>query len=267
MDHGYLDRVTHRRDLISQYPDTVHGYVPGGEAAVNELYDYLLTKYLPIRFPTMFRLSEDGLLFQNLVTGRSFPTRAPVDTKAALRNLGEIVEEELFLLLPAPNGHRLVAYICCFPSGFNPAEKLGQTLDGIHKPVPGYEKIGPSMERYFTKMEVGRPVKRINKWSVQDNPELFDCEANIRLQGAGPFGMENTFLRSEMQTLSRFPDTRAILFSFKTYMHNVAEVKEEGMGAQFAEAIEGLRQGNAPEMWYYKGATRWADRVCEYLRS
>jgi hypothetical protein len=162
IDQGYGDRIGHRRKLITEYGDTVHGFITGGEEPVRELYDYLLTQYLPVRFPTMFHLSNDRTVFKNLIAGRSFPARPPVDTKAALRVLGENVEEDLFLLLPTPEGHQLVAYICCFPSGFDPSEKLGKLLSDIHKPAPGYGKIGPSVERYFAKLEADKPVKRMN---------------------------------------------------------------------------------------------------------
>lgn len=71
----------------------------------------------------------------------------------------------------------------------------------------------------------------------------------------------------EFQTLTRLPKTRAILFSFKSYLCPLKEIKEEGLGDIFANAIEGLRKGNAPGMWTYKGGIRWGKSVCEYLRS
>lgn len=74
-------------------------------------------------------------------------------------------------------------------------------------------------------------------------------------------------MRTELQSLTRLPETRAILFSFKTYMYPITEIKEEGLGADLADAIEGLRSGNAPGMWKYKSAIRWSEPVCEYLRS
>jgi hypothetical protein len=71
----------------------------------------------------------------------------------------------------------------------------------------------------------------------------------------------------EIQTLTRLPKTRAILFSFKTYLYPVRDIKDEGLGPELADAIEGLKLGNAPGMWVYKGGIRWGKGVCEYLRS
>lgn len=77
---------------------------------------------------------------------------------------------------------------------------------------------------------------------------------------------ETARLRVELQTLTRLPETRAILFSFKTYLYPLADIKAEGLGPQLADAIEGLKAGNAPGMWTYKGGVRWGKAACEYLR-
>ncbi|CAM1512000.1 Fc.00g095130.m01.CDS01 [Cosmosporella sp. VM-42] len=271
MDQDYLDRVTLRRRLIAQHGNTVHGCTPAGESAVRELYMYLLTEHLPIRFPTMFKLSSDKSTFENLITNKTFPTMPSGDMKSALRVLGETVEEDLFLLQQMPEGHGSVAFMCCFPSGFDPSEKLGKTLLEIHAPVPSYEKIGASMERFFARLEVGKGVKRVN-WSVQTHTDLFNCKGNHitgddKIEVDEPIVIEKTFLRIELQTLTRLPKTNAILFSFKTYLYPVRDLKEEGLGPDFADAIEGLQKGNAPGMWTYKSAVRWGRSVCEYLRS
>lgn len=74
-------------------------------------------------------------------------------------------------------------------------------------------------------------------------------------------------MRVELQTLSRLPQSRAIMFSFKTLLYTLDEIKAEGLGPQLADAIDGLKQGNAPEMWTYKGAVRWGKAVKDFLRS
>lgn len=71
----------------------------------------------------------------------------------------------------------------------------------------------------------------------------------------------------ELQTLTRLPKTGAVIFPFKTYLYPLKEIKEEGLGPQLIEAIEGLGKGNAPGMFKYKGAVRWGKAVCDYLRA
>ncbi|KAM3511565.1 hypothetical protein MY11210_004783, partial [Beauveria gryllotalpidicola] len=194
IDRDYRSRVLLRRSLLRRHPSTVHGCTAPGAAAVRELYTHLLTTHLPARYPTVFQLVASGSLLHNAATGATHPTTPPPldddddggggggGAEAALRVLGETVEEDLFLLRETPRGHESTAFVCCFPAGFDPSEKLGRLLSEIHAPVPGYDKIAASMERFFGKLEVGKSVKRMN-WSVQTHDQLFNCEANHNLVG------------------------------------------------------------------------------------
>jgi hypothetical protein len=316
IDKDYLDRVTLRRRLIDEKGPAVHGHLPRGKESVAELYTYLLHDHLPARYPTMFKLSSDGSTFENTVTTKTLPVQAPEDANAALRSLGETVEEDIFLLHETTDGHLCVAFVCCFPSGFDPSVKFGSLLKDIHGPVPSYSKIGPSMERFFSKLKVGESVKRLNvrpnsllmlhvdmasacvnadgvfargQWSVQTHGRLYTLGNHItddELEVASdnkidvdqvllhthlmliPTDSEvQTYFRVELQTLTRLPRTQAVMFSFKTYLYSIRQIKEEGSGPELADAIEGLKSGNAPGMWRYKSAVRWGPAVCNYLRS
>jgi hypothetical protein len=162
MDSNYLSRVLERRETMTNHRATVMGAIPSGHAAVSEVYSYLLTTYLPARYPTMFSLSRGKTAFHNHVTDSSFSTKPPSDPLEALKILGETVEDDMFLLRETDEGHVSVAFLCCHPAGFDPSTKLGKLLRDIHTPVPQYEKIGGSMERFFGKLETGRVVKRLN---------------------------------------------------------------------------------------------------------
>jgi hypothetical protein len=182
IDSNYLDRVTERRQIMADKGSTVVGSLPDGLAAVQELYGYLLETYLPVRYPTLFVLSSGRRFFRNKVTGLRVPLAPPGDALAALRVLGETVEDDLFLLRQTPDGHQMVAFVCCHPSGFDPSSKMGKVLKEIHQPVPSYDKIGASMERFFGRLEVGKSVKRIN---ASDRA----CRAPTRIladSGSGP---------------------------------------------------------------------------------
>ena len=174
IDKDYLSRIDLRRDLLARYADTVHGCLPEGAEAVREVYTFLLRDYLPRRFPSMFALSRNSQSLTNTVTQRTYPctpAKAKTDTAAAaaaaaaaeaLTSLAEIVEEDMFILRETPDGHRCVAFLCCFPSGFDPSSKLGKLLREVHAPVPAYDRIGQSMERFFARLEVGKGVRRVN---------------------------------------------------------------------------------------------------------
>ena len=285
IDKDYLDRVTLRRSLIAQQGRTVHGCTPAGEAALREVYTYLFQNYLPTRYPSIFSTSPDGLTLYNTATGCALPANPPSPLES-LRNIGETVEEDMFILQQTPEGHRSTAFVCCFPAGFNGSEKLDKLLREIHAPVPGYEKIGASMERFFSKLEVGKSAKRMNvshvqnclllfanilQWSIQLDHTLFKCQSHDtpedQIDPMAHIDASKGFARIELQTLTRLPQTRFILFSFKTYLYPLKDIKDEGLGPDLADAIEGLDKGNAPGMWVYKGSKRWAGPVCEYLRS
>ncbi|KAI1205286.1 uncharacterized protein F4807DRAFT_443460 [Annulohypoxylon truncatum] len=269
IDRNYQSRLKERQLVMEKHEKHTLGCMPYGVEAVREVYSYLLGEYLPARYPTLF--TRDNKSFRNSVTGAILPLLPPEDPITALRNLGQTVEDDMFFLRETPDGHQSTAFVCCCPSGFDPAAKIGKLLKDIHGPVPSYDKIGPSMERYFSRLEVGKSGSRVN-WSVTTNSELFNVSGNHVNEGDQveedmDVDIEKAWLRMELQTMTRMPKTRAILFSIKTYLCPVKDIKAEGLGHELADAIEGLKRGNAPGMWVYKGGIRWGKSVCEYLRS
>lgn len=67
--------------------------------------------------------------------------------------------------------------------------------------------------------------------------------------------------------LHRLPQTKALVFSFKTYLYLLKEIKEEGLGDDLAQAIDGLEEGSVPAMYFYKRGVVWGEIVKKYLRS
>ena len=122
----------------------------------------LLLDYLPRRFLTIFSLSNNGKIFCNKITGILFPILPSNNSVKVLRNLRETIKDNIFLLYKTDQGHRSIAYIYCYYSRFNLLEKLNKLLFNIYKPVPSYNKIGLSIERYFKKLEVGKNIKYVN---------------------------------------------------------------------------------------------------------
>ena len=67
--------------------------------------------------------------------------------------------------------------------------------------------------------------------------------------------------------MQRLPQSQAVLFSYKTYIYPLSDIKKEGNGHTLANAVMGLGTGNCPGMHRYKGAVIWGEEVVSYLRS
>lgn len=189
IDKTYSERLRLRESLLRQYPDDVVGVTNESDArirlAVRELYNYLFETYLPTRYPSIFTSCEgkisSGAMLENLVARQTLPMTMADSTPlhVALGTIAQNVDEDFFILLPQKQGdssenvYVLEAYAACFPSGFQPKEKIGKNLADIHGPVPGYkEKLQKSMDRFFARLEPDRYVKRVN-WSLTVDEELF----------------------------------------------------------------------------------------------
>jgi len=233
---------------------------------------------------TTYEVGEHFLL-QNQITGEMWPS-FPLDPRVTapaslLTTLGKTLDEDILFLLPeedTPEGEEpkyvLHAYVACCPSGFNPAHKIGKRLADIHEPVPGYaSKLEGSMDRYFAKLEVGKYVKRTN-WSITTGTELWaagdgtnHAHEGDEIEQLTDIDVNKTFLRCERQTLHRLPKSNALVFAFKTYLYPIAQIRDEGLGPQLAEAIDGLQGGNVPQMHFYKRGAVWGEAVKRYLRA
>lgn len=297
MDNTYLDRLALRRSLMDEHPEATRQCNEVARPAVLELYDWLVSTYLPKRFPSVYKpaLIPSGPALHNNATGHDIPLR-PTSPLDALYTLGSNIDTDFLILLPSSTAadgqpiYHLEAFVTCFPAGFSTKQKCGHPLATIHAPVPGYAaKLERSMDRFFAKLEVGKAVKRTN-WSISTNDVLFSeggnhmygdgeeqskpvsgsASSSVDLEierQKGEVVVEDCRLRCERQTLHRLPKTKALVFAFKTYLYTLAEVKEEGLGPVLAEAIDGLAKGSVPDMAFYKRGVVWGDKVKEYLNS
>lgn len=66
--------------------------------------------------------------------------------------------------------------------------------------------------------------------------------------------------------LHRLPNTKALIFSFKTYLYPIKEIRDEGLGDDLATAIEGLKGGSVRQMNVYKKGVVWGEAVKAFLR-
>ncbi|KAJ5588879.1 hypothetical protein N7537_011557 [Penicillium hordei] len=273
MDKTYQDRLALRKSILEQHHDVVVAINndqtpeedPRIRPAISELYNFVLGTYLPTRYPSMFKLNAESSIFQNLVTGTTWPTTLSPRTPAiqALEILSQTVDDDFLILLPEPSSdseeqpkYVLQAFVTCFPAGFNTRKKLGLRLVDIHIPVPRYrEKMERSMDRFFGRLQVG---KFWNTCCGGGKEEAIE---------PGELNVDQTVLRCERQTLHRLPVSEALVFTIHTYTYPVKQIKDEGCGEDLANAIDGLKRGNVPEMHAYKKGDVWGEALKDFLRS
>ena len=295
IDRKYLERIKHRKNLLKNERQFCIGSNLIARPAVEELYEEIMIKQLPRRFPNMFSMKCGT--FTNHVTGCRYSVDIPrLDDIYMLNALAENVEEDFYFMCPDGDGeYRLQAYSSCFPQGLLSSSKMGLSVREIHQPVPGYaSRLGNGVDKHFRRLEPGVFVGRLNvsnpdpicpsklsltfsalKWSIQtDGDELFrplakntgdpdavGTAANAAVQRE-IIDIDKTYLRCEHHTLTCLPKTKTVMFCVRSYLTPIKQIKEEGNGPALADACDSM-----PEKFgVYKRRPVWGDQLCGWLR-
>jgi dimethylamine monooxygenase subunit A len=259
IDESFTGQLAERRRLLAERRAEVLAALPESRAGQQELLELLLS-HLPERFPEHFR--RRGGRIENRATGERFDVAAFAG--APLELAGRLVQEDLCVMQRGEAGYRLVAAVLCFPAHWRLADKLGRPLELIHAPVPGFgERLAAPVDRFFGKIQVERPVWRVN-WSLVDTPALFlppEHRGHPREIAAARAG-EELWLRLERQTLRRLPGSGDVVFGIRTYVEPLAEAIESPEAAQALAA----RVREMPEpMARYKSILRIREPLLAWL--
>lgn len=177
---------------------------PGSEAAQAEFGRTLLGHLLEHHGD---RYVLAGGRLRHRPSGLDWPARPPDLWHSALW-----IQEDVCLMEEAGGGYALTAASVCSPTNWRLEEKIGRGADAIHGPVPGYARaLGPRVNRLLAGLRPGRPVLRFN-WSVQAGNELFGRK--------DPDDGEPDHWRVERQTLARLPETGAVVFGIRIFLHS-----------------------------------------------
>lgn len=301
--------------------------VQGGAWAAKELV-YELAEYLPRRYPSSFRITRlpSGVpapsiggvslawgqqqpvqTIEALETGEKFDLRVLEGLdgvemgEEAMRIITGLIQEDVALMIEGTDGkYYFQAGAICIPGFWRMRDKIGMALDDIHISgnVPRFkEKLQTSMEKFFRRMPVDKPVIRNNYFMqickpsahVADNddePRLDVEEESIDPEELGwsesTNGPEDSFLhghghsappapylapssirlRSERQTLRRLPRTGAIVFGIRTYLFKIEDIaRERGVADRLASAIRSWPD----DVGVYKGRKMYSEVLLKYL--
>ncbi|QDL93722.1 DUF3445 domain-containing protein [Paroceanicella profunda] len=188
------------------------------------------------------------------------PDGAEIDLTAngPLATIGRLVQEDFLVLERREEEaeHHLGGGVLCFPSRWSLQEKMRRGLLAIHEPVSFYEEtLSRRVQRFFDAIRPGRPLWRAN-WVLHTYPELFQPISKANRQRN--FDQPDLWLRVERQTLSRLPETGAVVFTVKTDVAHLSSLSAEE-GSVMMAAFRAL-----PAAEYdYKGGDRMLARLVE----
>ncbi|PQE29720.1 HRQ family 2 protein [Rutstroemia sp. NJR-2017a WRK4] len=290
IDKDFLHRIQLRKSILEREITSTIQVSSQCKPAIDELYTFLVAEHLPAKYPEIFKLisvssnkSNHGQLsLMNCLNKEIFPTVPLSSPEHTMKLLATLVDEDFLFLVPSGNAYTLQGYLMCFSSGFLSAEDgagmIGKNLSELHKEVPGYgEFLEIKMSRWIERMKPGSYWRRRNadraQWTITMNGKLRNQVGENQVYDASTHAtlvkldLSQAHLRTELQVMQRLPQSHAVLFSYKTYVYPLQEIKKEGNGPSLADAINGLRKGNVPGMYSYKGAEIWGEQVMAYLRN
>jgi len=303
LDNSYLESFEIRKKRAYERGSKAVCTLPGAEKAALEVCTELAS-YLAARYPQVFKVTrvmdKGGLGGGDSIVGSDGPRVKTVeivptgdkwdlDVDDPMLVAGLLAEDLAIMVEGADGQYYLRAGAICIPGFWRLEDKLGLPLKEIHLKGGVYqykEKLQLSLDRFFLKLPVDKPVLR-NNYFFQIDPDLawasihhgnednFDQSshsprpkslAKEKWQPPEPTtDMSQVYFRSERQSLRRMPRTGCICFTIRTYFHPVTEmVHEPGIPGRLAAAIrswpEPIAEAKSRHL-YAKTMLPWLDKL------
>lgn len=136
-----------------------------------------------------------------------------------IRSIAMACEEDLAIL----HKGKLVSICFCFPSGFVPVKKLGESFFGLHLPVADGDNLRASSEKVAAIISRDGALFRRHVWTVASLPGLSQHPA---YQRPAATTINDLYFRTETQTTVGIAGDSCFFF-VKVDMHPLATVWED----------------------------------------
>ncbi len=210
VDEAFGVQMARRAALIGEARDKVIALDAAASPAAQELLDLVVAAQL--EKPGFSRESDDAIR-------RPDGELVVLDRDDPMGTVGRLAQEDFCLLEKREGGseHVLTGAVLCFPASWSLEEKFMRGLIGVHAPVAEYDAdIAKRVQRLFDGVQAGRGLWRFNAlWYA--SPELHQPRRESDRRGERQ-STQAKFLRSELQTLRRLPETDAVVFGIHTYV-------------------------------------------------
>lgn len=161
---------------------------------------------------------------------------------------------DFLLLRRTGDEFRLAGGVVCFPSGWDPVEKLGRTVTEIHGAVPGLNDVlAERIRRFLSGLRPGQVFEREN-WGLAATGELdlHPGAGRPRLMPETPD--QDVWFRLEEQAFIGLDGGDTLLFLIHVRTWPLREVIE-ATGA--GDGFERMLRTMPAEVAAYKGLTAW----------
>jgi hypothetical protein len=260
IDHHYKRDLTEKARLLQEHRSQVFQTLPGSEVAQAEAFQ-CLRAHLIAHHPDRFSAIDGGV--RNLLTGNDVIP----DPHSPLLDVARLIQEDMTLLRPSPEGFRLVAGLVAFPTRWDLSVKMGKVLADIHGPVPGYaEKLARPMDRLFSGLTEDRMLWRTN-YSLLDDPAMFQPGGHFKTGAGVDLTAENIggelWFRVERQTVRRLPDSETVVFTVRIHQALLEDVANT---RQRAQDLLSATQAMPDKMKQYKSLPGFENALTGWLQ-
>lgn len=180
----------------------------------------------------------------------------PLDAAARL------VPEDLVLLVERDGRLVFGGGSVCFPNRWDLRSKLGSSMAEVHRPVDQLNaQLADPIDRFFERLTPERGYWRLG-WGILDTADWYTPVDGTAAPRPERPAVDQLFLRVERETLRRFPETRAVLFTIRTYVTPVGGVRgDRRVATRLAAALTSL----PPDVRRYKDVESTADALARHL--
>ena len=200
--------------------------------------------------------------------GPPLPQPLPHEGGGELAQNAVLSLQEDFVILKQEAGALRTEYLSvCFPSRWDPREKLGLDFAAIHAPVADNQALIAAAQSIMTMAFMKQPMLRhvwliVPSASLDQHPDKNDAWWTGTLRDMSPL-LPNLFFRVERQTTWPLPHLQRAVFFIRVMMSPLVDVIKAAPG-RAAELAASLRS-MTPEVVAYRGMTDAMPRLLAEL--
>ncbi|GJM13525.1 MAG: hypothetical protein DHS20C12_19280 [Pseudohongiella sp.] len=234
--------LNHKRELDRLHGNECYAESQCSTGVQREFHDFLLER-LVARKEMGYSIRDGQLIHEReKLTWEIGPKH--------LRQAALWVPEDFCLLEERKSEYVMTAASVHSPSNWILREKVGQSVEFIHEPVPGYDGVlSERVNRFLLGLKQDRVVLRYN-WSIQDNNELFWRDDLDSDPGQVNSTRPGQYWRIERQTFLRLPESKAVVFGIRIFLHSFDSIRESD---SFNHSLKQLLAQLPEDQKHYKG--------------